>query len=159
MTKSVRPSIRQEPRKEYSPTRGLGSGLVSLVPYLGDAPGVVGTWKNLFGKFMFWPKCVAPVVMRIRKSSRSTESLSWKHESPPTRIPSQRLQMMEPKLKPDSWHWSSCNKIDLFQKLDPNVQLHMIKVFRAWVKIKWPLLSIHAFIAFPYKRQYLKPLK
>ena len=35
----------QEPRKEYSPTRGLGSGLVSLVPYLGDALGVVGIKK------------------------------------------------------------------------------------------------------------------
>ena len=111
----------QEPRKECSPTRGLGSSHVSLVLYLGDAPGVVGTWKNLFGKFMFWPNFVAPVVMRIRKSSRSTKSLSWKHEPPPTRIPSQRLQMMEPKLKPDSWHWSSYNKIDLFKKLDPNV--------------------------------------
>ena len=32
----------QEPRKEYPPTRGLGSGLVSLIPYLGDALGVAG---------------------------------------------------------------------------------------------------------------------
>ena len=36
----------QEPRKEDPPTRGLGSGLVSLVPYLGDALGVVGIKKN-----------------------------------------------------------------------------------------------------------------
>ena len=36
----------QEPRKEYPPTRGLGSGLVSLVPYLGDALSVVGNYKK-----------------------------------------------------------------------------------------------------------------
>ena len=32
----------QEPRQEYSPTRGLRSGLVSLVPHLCDTLGVVG---------------------------------------------------------------------------------------------------------------------
>ena len=37
----------QEPRKESPLNRGLGSGLVSLVPYLGDALGVVGTIKNI----------------------------------------------------------------------------------------------------------------
>ena len=37
----------QGPWKEYSPTRGLGSGLVSLVPYLGDALGMVGIIKKV----------------------------------------------------------------------------------------------------------------
>ena len=36
-----------EPRKEYPPTRGLGSDLVNLVPYLGDELGVVGIIKKL----------------------------------------------------------------------------------------------------------------
>ena len=39
---NIAPTCLQEPRKEYPPTRGFGSGLVSLIPYLGDALGVVG---------------------------------------------------------------------------------------------------------------------
>ena len=46
-------TILQEPRKEYSPTRGLGSDLISLVAFLGDALGVVGIKKkNFFGDSM-----------------------------------------------------------------------------------------------------------
>ena len=46
-------TILQEPRKEYSPTRGLGSDLINLVAFLGDALGVVGIKKkNYFGDSM-----------------------------------------------------------------------------------------------------------
>ena len=59
----------QEPRKEFPPTRGLGPGLVSLVPYLGDALGKVEIKEKRLC-FMFAYKCRGAVALSVERPSK-----------------------------------------------------------------------------------------